>query len=187
MDSNQIIEQAKTKFKEAESFFETEAGKLRTGRAHPSMLDGIMVEAYGSPMPLNQVATISAPEPQLIQISPFDPNNLEAITNAIREDQALGFNPVDDGRIIRVQVPLLTEERRRDIVKQLHQKLEDSMIRLRNARHEALKDAENAKKQSSMSEDELKNLQTEIDSQMQETKTSLEGAAKTKESEIMTV
>jgi ribosome recycling factor len=91
--------------------FEDELKKIRTGRAHPSMLDGIFVEVYGTQLPLNQTATITAPEPQLIQVTPFDPTNVEAIVGAIRGNQSLGFNPSDDGRIVRVPIPQLTEER----------------------------------------------------------------------------
>lgn len=97
--------------------FESELGKIRTGRAHPGMLDGIKVEAYGTLMPLNQVANITAPEAQLLQITPFDPSNIQVIAAAIRNDQSLGFNPSDDGRVVRVPVPALTEERRRQLVK----------------------------------------------------------------------
>src|SRR5690348_4083938 len=99
MNPSQITDQAKTKLEAAGLHFGEELKKLRTGRAHPGMLDGVMVEAYGTQMPLNQVATVTAPEAQLIQISPFDPNNLEAISAAIRDNQTLGLNPMDDGRV----------------------------------------------------------------------------------------
>jgi len=187
MDTNQILNTTKDKFQKAVEFFEGEAKKLRTGRAHPSMLDGITAEAYGTPMPLNQLATITAPEPQLLQISPFDPNNLEAIATAIRDNQTLGLNPTDDGRIIRIPIPPLTEERRRDIAKQLSGKVEEAMIRMRNARHDALKEAENAKKNKELSEDEVSRVQKQVDELMQEYKQKIEQAAKAKEAEILTV
>lgn len=187
MDTNQIINGSKDKFQKALEHFEGELKKLRTGRAHPNMLDGIKAEAYGTPMPLNQLATITAPEPQLLQVSPFDPNNLEAIANAIRENQTLGLNPTDDGHIIRIPIPPLTEERRRDIAKQLSGKSEEAMISLRNARHEALKEGEQAKKDKSMSEDEYARLQKQVDDLMQDYKQKVEQTAKTKETEIMTV
>src|SRR3954469_15382162 len=119
MDPNQVITDANTKFRQAAQHFQDNLKSLRTGRASASILDGVMVEAYGTPMPLNQVATISAPEAQLLQITPFDPNNLQAISTAIRNNQSLGMNPSDDGRIVRVPVPPLNEERRREFVKQL--------------------------------------------------------------------
>lgn len=182
---------AKTKYensaKKAIDRFGEEVKKLRTGRAHPSMLDGITVEAYGTPMPLIQVATVSAPEAQLLQITPFDPNNLTAISAAIRDDQSLGMNPSDDGRVVRVPIPPLTEERRQQIVKQLREKVEDTMIAMRNARRDALQELDQAKKDKSISEDEQKRLQKEIEDSMAKHKAELDSLAKAKESEIMTV
>ena len=119
MNPNQITDQAKLKFSQATSHFQDELKKIRTGRAHPAMLDGIMVEAYGSQVPLIQVASITVPEPQLLQITPFDPSNLQAISSAIRDNPSLGLNPADDGRVVRVPIPPLTEERRREYAKVL--------------------------------------------------------------------
>jgi len=146
MDAQTILNETKTKFETAVTHFQDELKKIRTGRASAAMLDGVMVEAYGVPTPLIQVASIGTPEAQLLQVTPFDPSNLQAITTAIRDNQNLGLNPVDDGRVIRVPIPPLTEERRREIAKQLSGKVEDTMIRLRNARHEALKNADAGKK-----------------------------------------
>jgi len=138
-------------------------------------------------MPLNQLATISTPEPQLIQISPFDPNNIQAIASAIRADQMLGFNPVDDGNVVRIQVPPLTEERRKMIVKQLGEKQEDANIGLRKARHDAMGTVDSAKKAKDISEDDAKRLQKQIDEAINKAKSEIEETAKTKESEIMKV
>ena len=113
---------------------EERLGKIRTGRAHASMLDGIMVEAYGTSMPLNEVANVSAPEATLLRITPFDPANLQKIASAIRADQALGLNPSDDGHVVRVPVPPLTEERRKQLVKQASEKVEEARIALRGVR-----------------------------------------------------
>lgn len=167
--------------------FADDLKKLRTGRAHASMLEGVMVMAYGSPMPLIQVATVSAPEPQLLQVSPFDPNNIQAISAAIRENQALGLNPSDDGRVVRVPVPPLTEERRREIVKVVGQKQEDCMVALRNVRHDALDAIDKAKKDKQIGEDDAKRLQKDIDEAMNKSRTAAETAAKAKETEIMKV
>src|SRR6266498_2874958 len=93
------------KINQAFARFEENLRKIRTGRAHPGMLDGVMIEAYGTKMPLNQVANILAPEAQMLQVTPFDPANLKAVVAAIRDDQSLGVNPSDDGRIVRVPVP----------------------------------------------------------------------------------
>src|ERR1700761_1220508 len=138
MNPSQVVSDAKTKFDGAVAHYQEQLKSLRTGRASASMLDGVMVEAYGQPMPLNQVANVTAPEAQLIQITPFDPNNIQAIASAIRDNPSLGLNPSDDGRVVRVPVPALTEERRRDIVKQLSAKQEDAMVAIRNLRRDAL-------------------------------------------------
>lgn len=187
MNPGNAVGDAKQKFAKVVERFEEELKKLRTGRAHPSMLDGIMVEAYGVSMPIIQTATITVPEPQLIQVSPFDPNNLAAISTAIRGDQSLGLNPTDDGRVIRVPIPPLTEERRRDIVKLMNEKVEAAMIALRNARHDAFRVIKEAKDKREIGEDEKARLEKLIDEAMNQTKTEVEKSAKAKEQEIMTV
>lgn len=187
MNPSDITNQAKTKFELAYSHLQEDFKKLRTGRAHPSMLDGVMVEAYGTPMSIIQVGTVTTPEAQLIQISPFDPNNLQAIATAIRDNQALGLNPMDDGHVVRIQIPPLTEERRRDFVKLLSGKVEDAMISMRGARHEALKTAEEGKKNRELTEDDLSSIKKQIDEAMTDYKNKADSLAKQKESEIMTV
>lgn len=187
MDPNQAVRSAEEKFKQAVAHFQEELKKVRTGRANAGMLEGVMVDAYGVQMPINQVATISVPEPQLLQLSPFDPNNIAAISAAIRNNQSLGMNPADDGRVIRVPVPPLTEERRRDIVKQVGQKQEECMISLRNIRHDALSAVDSAKKSKDISEDDAKRLEKQVDDAMNTARTDAEASAKAKEQEIMTV
>lgn len=187
MNPNQVIQQTKTKLEAAISRFEDESKKLRTGRAHPSMLEGITVEAYGQPMPLIQLAAVTTPEAQLLQVSPFDPNNLQAITTAIRDNQSLGMNPMDDGRVIRVPVPPLTAERRQQIAKQLNEKVEESMINMRNIRHGAIKELDQAKKDKAIGEDEHKRLSTQIDQLMGEYKGKVEALSAAKEQEILTL
>ena len=175
------------KMNQAIAHFEDEAKKIRTGRANPGMLEGVVVEAYGARMPLIQVATVTVPEPQLLQISPFDPTNLQAVIKAIREDQTQGFNPSDDGRVVRVPIPPLTTERRQQIVKQLGERVEDCRIALRNARHDALKDAKAKKDAKELSEDDLKRAEKNLDEVMHRAQTKLEDLAKAKEQEIMTI
>jgi ribosome recycling factor len=167
--------------------FEEDLKKVRTGRAHPDMLDGVTVEAYGSRMPLNQVANISVPEPQLLQVNPFDPSNIQAIAAAIREDQTLGFNPSDDGRIIRVPVPALTEERRREMVKQLGDKVESCRIAMRQIRQDALKDAKRQKEAKELSENDVARVEKEIDKLMSDFQAKIDETFKAKEKEVMTV
>jgi ribosome recycling factor len=179
--------QYEAKIGQAVSHFEDDLKKIRTGRAHPGMLDGIMVESYGTKMPLNQVSNVVAAEPQLLQITPFDQNNIKAIVNAIHDDQSLGFNPSDDGRIIRVPTPQLTTERRQAIAKQLNGKVEDCRIALRNVRHDAIRDAKKAKDDKQITEDDQKRAEKALDAFMSEAQSKLESMAKSKESEIMTV
>ncbi|HSW90693.1 MAG TPA: ribosome recycling factor [Candidatus Saccharimonadales bacterium] len=167
--------------------FEAELSKIRTGRAHPGMLDGIKVEAYGALMPLNQTANITAPEAQLLQITPFDPSNIQAIAAAIRNDQSLGFNPSDDGRVVRVPVPALTEERRRQLVKQAGEKVEEVRIALRNIRQDGLKDAKAKKDAKEISEDDLKMIEKEFDRLMGEQQVKIEQVFKAKEKDILTI
>ncbi len=187
MSPEQIVSQAQKKFHDAVTFFEEDLKKVRTGRAHPGMLDGITVQAYGTPMPLIQVASISVPEPQLLQISPFDPGNLEPIAKAIREQQNLGLNPMDDGKVVRVPIPPLNEERRREYTKLVGSKLEECMVSMRTVRQEAMKTIDEAKKDKDIGEDDAKRLAEKIDSRMSEEKKQAEDLAKQKETEIMTV
>ena len=187
MEPNQAVQDATKKFEAAVEHFKDELKKLRTGRAHPSMLDGIMVEAYGSPMPLNQVATVITADAQLLQITPFDPNNLQHIASAIRNNPSLGLNPTDDGRVVRVPIPPLTEERRRELTKVAGQRLEDCMVSLRNLRHEAMDAIDKAKKDKLVGEDDAKRLEKQVEDAMTKARADAESAAKAKEQEIMTV
>ena len=187
MSPNQVVTQAKQKFHNAVDHFKEDLKKVRTGRAHPGMLDNISVEVYGSQMPLIQVAGVTAPEAQLLQITPYDPSNLQAIAAAIRDNPSLGLNPMDDGRVVRIQIPPLTEERRREFVKLLGSKVEDCMVSLRNVRHEAIKTIDQAKKDKDIGEDEAKRVQKQIDDAMAEAKAGVDASAKVKETEIMTV
>lgn len=187
MSPDQIVGDVKTKFMAAVSHFEAELKKVRTGRAQPSMLDGVMVKAYGQPMPLNQVATIATPESQLLQLTPFDPNNLQAIVSAIRDSPSLGLNPMDDGRVVRLPIPPLTEERRREYAKSVGDKTEECMVSLRALRHAALHAIDQAKKDKVVGEDDAKRFEKQVDDAMNQAKVSAEAAAKAKEVEVMTV
>jgi ribosome recycling factor len=138
-------------------------------------------------VPLNQVANVVAPEAQLLQITPFDPNNLQAIAGAIRDNPSLGLNPSDDGRVVRVPIPSLTEERRRDIVKQLSAKQEEAMIALRNIRRDALDVIDRAKKDKELGEDEAKRYGGQVEDALKAAQAQVEVASKAKETEIMTV
>jgi ribosome recycling factor len=180
-------DQYELKMTSAIEHFEDELKKVRTGRAHPGMLDGVNVEVYGTKLPLNQAANITAPEAQMLLVTPFDPSNIAAITSAIRENQTLGFNPSDDGRVIRVPVPPLTEERRKQLVKQTGEKVEEARIALRNIRQDALKDAKRKKDAKELSEDDVRAIEKEIDRLMGDYQQKIDEAFKTKEKDILTI
>lgn len=179
--------QYEDKFSGAVAHFEDELKKVRTGRAHPSMLDGIQVEAYGQKMPLNQVANIVAAEAQMITITPFDPSTIQAVSAAIHADQSLGLNPSDDGRIVRVPIPPLTEERRKQIVKQTSEKVEEARIAIRNVRQDALKEAKRLKDAKEISEDDQKRAEKQVDEAVAKYNAQIEEVFKAKEKEILTI
>lgn len=164
--------------------FKEEMKKIRTGRAHPDMLAGVKVEVYGQYMPLNQVANITAADATLLVVTPFDPSNIQVIAAAIRADQALGLNPADDGRIIRVPIPALTEERRKEIVKTASAKVEEAKVALRNAREDARKAIKIA---TEMGEDIKKRAEKEIDDLTKEFSDKIDAEFKAKSEEIMKI
>ncbi|MBQ6375887.1 ribosome recycling factor [Candidatus Saccharibacteria bacterium] len=167
---------------EALNRFNDEMKKVRTGRAHPDMLSSIKVEAYGQFMPLNQVANVTAAEATLLVITPFDPSTIQAIASAIRADQSLGLNPADDGRVIRVPIPALTEERRKEIVKNASAKVEQAKVAMRNIREDARKELKNAEE---IGEDVKKRAEKEIDDLTKEFTDKVDAAFKAKSEEIM--
>ena len=164
--------------------FREEMKKVRTGRAHPDMLSGIKVEAYGQYMPLNQVANITAADATLLVITPFDPTNIQSISSAIRAHQSLGLNPADDGRIVRVPIPALTEERRKEIVKNASAKVEEAKVAIRNVREDARKAIKNA---TELSEDVKKRAEKDIDDLTKEFNDKIDTEFKAKSEEIMKI
>lgn len=162
--------------------FKDEMKKVRTGRAHPDMLASIKIEAYGQYMPLNQVANVTAADATLLVVTPFDPSNIQAIAAAIRADQSLGLNPADDGRVIRVPIPSLTEERRKEIVKNASAKVEEAKVALRNVREDARKAIKAA---TELGEDVKKRAEKEIDDLVKEFSERVDAEFKTKSDEIM--
>lgn len=175
------------KMQSAFEHFTDELKQVRTGRAHASILDGVQVEVYGTRMPLNQAANVTAPEAQMLLVSPFDPSNIAAITAAIRDNQTLGLNPSDDGRVIRVPIPALTEERRKLLVKQTSEKVEEARIAVRNIRQDALKDAKKQKEAKELSEDDVKRVEKEVDAVVADFNQKIETAFKEKEKDILTL
>lgn len=164
--------------------FKEEMKKVRTGRAHPDMLSGVKVEVYGQYMPLNQVANVTAADATLLVITPFDPSTIQGIAAAIRADQTLGLNPADDGRVIRVPIPALTEERRKEIVKTASTKVEQAKVAIRNIREDARKAIKAAE---DLSEDVRKRAEKEIDDLTKEFSDKVDAEFKAKSEEIMKI
>lgn len=187
MDSNQVIDSFKNKLALAKTQLIDDFKTLRTGRANAAMLDGVMVEVYGSTLPLKQVAGINTVGADLIQITPFDPNTVDDISQAIRINSTLGLNPTDDGRIVRVPVPPLSEERRHEIARQINEKVEECFVKMRSYRHEAISSIDQLKKEKALGEDEAKRLDKVIEDQMDSVKKEAEAAAKGKEAEILSI
>jgi ribosome recycling factor len=158
----------------------------RTGRASVQMLDSVSVEYYGSQMPLNQIATVHAPEAQLITVQPFDPSSLSAIEKSIRGAE-LGLNPMNDGKMIRVPVPPLTEERRKEMVKHLHKVLEDHRTAVRNIRRDGNDAIKKALKDKKITEDEEKRSMDEIQKLTDGEIKKMEDMCKVKEKEVMEI
>ena len=178
--------QLKTRMDKAVEDFRKAMASTRTGRASVHMLDSVTVEYYGSFMPLNQVAQVHAPEPQLITVQPFDPTVLPAIEKAIRSGE-LGLNPMNDGKMIRVPVPPLTEERRKDMVKHLHKVLEEHRTAVRNIRRDGNDAIKKAMKDKKITEDEEKRSMEEIQKLTDDEIKKMEEMSKGKEKEVMEI
>jgi len=178
--------QLKSRMEKAVEDFRKEMAGTRTGRASIHMLDSVSVDYYGSQMPLNQIAQVHAPEPQLITVQPFDPTSLPAIEKAIRTAE-LGLNPMSDGKMIRVPVPPLTEERRRDMVKHLHKVLEDHRTAVRNIRRDGNDSIKKALKDKKIAEDDEKRALEEIQKLTDDEIRKMEEMSKAKEKEVMEI
>lgn len=175
------------KMNHAVEHFEEELKVLRTGRAHAGMLDTVVVEVYGQSTPLRQIANVTAPEAQLLQVTPFDPSTLQSVVAAIRDNKSLDLNPSDDGRVVRVVIPPLTEERRKLLVKQVGEKAEDARIVLRSIRQDGLKEAKRMKESKELSEDDLKLVDKEFDRLMADVQQKIELISKAKEQDILKI
>jgi len=178
--------QLKTRMDKAVEDFRKAMAATRTGRANVHMLDSVNIDYYGSQMPLNQVAQVHAPEAQLITIQPFDPTSLAAIEKAIRTAD-LGLNPMNDGKLIRVPVPPLTEERRKDMVKHLHRVLEEHRTAIRNIRRDGNDATKKALKDKKITEDDEKRATQEIQKLTDDEIKKMEDMSKAKEKEVLEI
>ncbi|HJT52349.1 MAG TPA: ribosome recycling factor [Candidatus Angelobacter sp.] len=181
-----VYVQLKTRMDKAVEDFRTNLAAARTGRATVNMLDPVRVAAYGSEMPLNQLAQVHASEAQLLTVQPFDPSIMNDIEKAIRS-AGLGLNPQNDGKMIRIPVPPLTEERRRDMVKHLHKILEDHRTAIRNVRRDGNDAIKKAMKDKKITEDDEKKALDEVQKLTDAEIKKMEEMAGAKEKELMTV
>jgi ribosome recycling factor len=182
----EIFGQLKTRMDKAVDDFRREMASVRTGRASVHMLDGITVDYYGTMTPLNQLGNVSAPEPQMITVQPWDTSQLSAIEKAIRSSD-LGLNPMNDGKLIRVPVPALTEERRKEMVKHLHKVLEEHRTAIRNIRRDGNDLVKKSMKDKKITEDEERRALEELQKLTDDEIKKMEEMSKGKEKEVMSV
>jgi ribosome recycling factor len=183
---NDVMKDAESRMKGAIHALEEDLGGIRTGRASPALVEKLMVEYYGTPTPLYQMATINVPEPMLITIKPFDKGSLRDIERAIQTSE-LGLNPNNDGTIIRLALPQLTQERRKDLVKVVHHRLEEAKVALRNIRRSAIDDLREFEKESIISEDDSHRGQDEVQKLTDKYTEIIDSTGKRKEQDIMAV
>jgi ribosome recycling factor len=176
----------KRRMDQAVSGFQTNLASARTGRASVHMLDQVKVDYYGTPTPINQMAQVSAPEPQLILISPYDPTVLKEIEKAIQTSD-LGFNPISDGKVVRVPVPPMTEERRREVCKHINKVLEEHRTAVRNVRRDGNDALKKLAKDKKISEDEEKRALEEVQKMTDDEIRRMEELSRKKEAEVMQV
>jgi len=183
---NEVILESSDKMEKSVEAFKKELAKVRTGRASLTILDGISVDAYGSSMPLNQVGTITIPESRMLVIQPWDPQMLAAIEKAILKSD-IGLNPIGDGKVIRLNVPQLTEERRKELVKLARKVAEEFRVAIRNIRRDAIETLKKQKKDKEISEDELFKFQDEAQSETDSYIKQIDEITANKEKEVMEV
>lgn len=181
-----VIVRKKTDLEKAIEHLKFEFGKLRVGRANPSLVEDVMVDYYGTRTPLKQIASINTPEARLIAIQPWDRGALGPIEKAIRESD-LGFNPTNDGILIRISIPALTEERRKEIVKVMNGKAEEARISLRNIREETWREIQEMEKNGEIAEDEKFKAKEKLQGVIDEYNKKIEEVREKKEQEVMTV
>ncbi len=181
-----VLREAESKMAKSVEHFGTELTHIRTGRANPALIDKVMVPYYGTPTPLNQLAQISAPEPRLLVVQVYDKSQIGAVEKALRTSEQ-GLNPASDGQVIRVPIPPLTEERRREYVKLVRQKAEEARVAIRNVRRDEIQRIDRMQKEGDIAEDESKRgharLQKITEAQIEK----VDALAGRKETEVMEV
>lgn len=181
-----VLQDAEAKMQQAVQAARRELGSIRTGRANPALLDRITVDYYGTPTPLNQLASISVPEARLLVVQPWDKNSLKEIEKAILGSE-LGLTPNSDGTVIRIQIPQLTEERRRDLARMARKEAEDKRVAVRNVRRDANDDLKQLEKDGIISEDECRRAQADVQQLTDQYVKEIDELLATKEKEILEV
>ena len=185
-NTREAMASAKTRMEKAVDDFRKDLATLRTGRANSSLLDSVRVDYHGTPMPVNQLGTVTTPDATMIVIAPWDPSAVPLIDKAIRTSD-LGLNPTNDGKVVRVPIPALTEDRRKDIVKQLHKVLENHRTAVRNVRRDLKEAIEKLEKDKKISEDEKKRGLDELEKLSHAETKKIEDLSGVKEKEIMSI
>lgn len=178
--------QAKTRMEKAVEDFRKDLAGVRTGRANTALLDSIRVDYHGTPMPINQLGSLSVPDPTIITISPWDPTSVPLIDKAIRTSD-LGLNPTSDGKVLRVPIPSLTEERRKDLVKMIHKVLENHRTAVRNVRRDIKEAVEKLEKEKKISEDDKKRALDELEKLTHAETKKVEDLSASKEKEVLEI
>jgi ribosome recycling factor len=186
MVANKILHDTDERMKKQIEAVRRELSGIRTGKASPALLDTIKVEAYGTMTPLNQVGSVSAPEPRLLVIQPWDKGLVRAISKAIQSSD-LGLNPVDDGTVVRVPIPSMTEERRKDIVKAVAKLAEEGRVHVRQVRHDVNKDVKHQETEGTIAQDESKRLVAEVQKLTDHAIAQIDELLKKKTAEVMEV
>jgi ribosome recycling factor len=184
--SKDALAQAKTRMEKAVEDFRKELGSVRTGRANTALLDHVRVDYHGTPMPINQLGTLNVPDASTIVISPWDPGAVTLIDKAIRLTD-LGLNPTNDGKVVRVPIPALTEDRRKDMVKHIHKVLENHRTAIRNIRRDVKEGVEKLEKEKKISEDERKRSLDELEKVTHSETKKIEDLSAAKEKEVMEI
>ena len=184
--SKEVLATAKEKMTKAEESLRRELGQIRAGRANASLLDRIQVEYYGAPTPVNQLASINIPEARVLMITPFDKNSIADIEKAIQMSD-IGISPTNDGNVIRLVIPQLTEERRKELAKDVKKEAENSKVAVRIVRRDAMDELKKAQKNSDITEDELRSFEKDVQKLTDDSIKNIDAITAEKEQELLEV
>lgn len=187
MNSKALLDSAGPRMDKALEHLNEELKQIRTGRASTALVEGLVIDLYGQHLPIKQLATLNTPDAHTIAITPWDPNAMAAIEKTIRETQSLGLSPSNDGRVIRLNVPPLTEERRRELVKTMGEKIEQCHIAMRNIRREIFDEIRALEKTKQATQDEIRYAEEQLNKKIEQYREKTEAIRDIKEKEILSV